>query len=401
MEAPPVAAQQFHEAMISRPNASPRLRVLQCITRLGLGGSERVAFAIMDALRAEIDFAVFTVHGTSGDAVGAGLQRELEATQTPWFAGTAVPIKWGGMLTGAYALAQAIRKFRPDLVHFHTEIPESCGALLAQFYPPLAQIPVVRTIHNSIYWRYWPSIGRWCDRRLAHAYLACVSEAARDEFLRYRKDSGAVPPPTEPVIIYNGVAIQPRAPRPNPHCSERRRVLFAGRFEMQKGTDILCRALPLVRLPSGVSLGELTFMGHGAQAAQVSRLVANPPPGWAVTLCPPKANLATVYSQFDLVVMPSRFEGLGLIAIEASLCGLPVVTTDAPGLREALPTDYPWRAQPNDAESLAYSLSTALMQTDHWEEAVHKAQQLALTRFSPKTMGDGYQQLYSFALKGS
>ncbi len=387
--------------MISRPNASPRLRVLHCITRLGLGGSERVAFAIMDALRAEIDFAVFTVHGTSGDAVGAGLQRELEATQTPWFAGTAVPIKWGGMLTGAYALTQAIRKFRPDLVHFHSEIPESCGALLAQFYPPLAQIPVVRTIHNSIYWRYWPSIGRWCDRRLAHAHVACVSEAARDEFLRYRKDSGSAQSPAEPVVIYNGVNIRPRAPRGNPHSSDRRRVFFAGRFEMQKGTDILCHALPLVRLPSGVSLGELTFMGHGAQAAQVSRLVANPPPGWAVTLCPPKANLATVYSQFDLVVMPSRFEGLGLIAIEASLCGLPVVTTDAPGLREALPTDYPWRAQPNDAESLAYSLSSALMQTDRWEQAVHKAQQLALTRFSPKTMGDGYQQLYSFALKGS
>lgn len=385
--------------MISRPNASPRLRVLQCITRLGLGGSERVAFAIMDALRAEIDFAVFTVHGTSGDAVGAGLQRELEATQTPWFAGTAVPIKWGGMLTGAYALAQAIRKFRPDLVHFHSEIPESCGALLAQFYPPLAQIPVVRTIHNSIYWRYWPSIGRWCDRRLAHAYLACVSEAARDEFLRYRKNSGAVPPPTEPVIIYNGVAIQPRAPRSNPHCSERRRVLFAGRFEMQKGTDILCRALPLVRLPSGVFLGELTFMGHGTQSAQVSKLVANPPLGWAVTRCPPNANLATIYSQFDLVVMPSRFEGLGLIAIEASLCGLPVVTTDAPGLREALPPDYPWRARPNDAESLAYSLSLALTETDHWQEAVHKAQQLALTRFSPKAMGDSYRQLYFFALK--
>ena len=385
--------------MISRPDKPRRLRVLQCITRLGLGGSERVAFAIMDALRAEIDFAVFNVHGTSGDAVGAGLQRELKATQTPWFAGTAVPIKCGGMLTGAYALAQAIRKFCPDLVHFHSEIPESCGALLAQFSPIFAQVPVVRTIHNSIYWRYWPRIGRWCDRRLVHAHVACVSAAARDEFLRYRKDSGAGQPPAEPVVIYNGVAIQPRAPRSSPHDSDRRRVLFAGRFEMQKGTDILCRALPLVRLPANISLGELTFMGHGAQAAQVSELAANPPPGWAVTLCPPNANLTTIYAQFDLVVMPSRFEGLGLIAIEASLCGLPVVTTDVPGLREALPPDYPWRAQPNDAESLANSLSSALTKTDHWGEAVYKAQRLALARFSPEAMGDGYRQLYFLALE--
>jgi len=378
------------------PDSPRRLRVLQCITRLGLGGAERMAFGLMDTLRPRVDCAVFTVHGAGGDAVGAGLRHELAATRTPWFAGTAVPMKAGGMLPGASALARAVGSFRPDVVHFHSETPESCGAMLAQFSPAFARMPMVRTIHNSVFWRYWPRIGRWCDRRLAHAHIACVSEAAREEFLRYRADSGADRPPAEPGVIYNGVALPPLAPRPGPEHPGRRRVLFAGRFEMQKGADVLCQALAQVCLPADTR-GELTCMGHGAQAARVRALAANPPPGWSVTVLPPAAGLAAVFPHHDLVVMPSRFEGLGLVAIEATLCGLPVVATDAPGLRETLPADYPWRARPGDAASLAQCLGTALAETGRWAETVRAAQYFARTRFSPAAMGEGYEQLYALA----
>lgn len=381
------------------PDPSRRLRVLQCITRLGLGGAERMAFGLMDALRPGVDCAVFTVHGAGGDAVGDGLQRELAACGTPWFAGTAVPMKAGGMLPGAFALARAVRSFRPDVVHFHSETPESCGATLAQFSPAFARMPMVRTIHNSVFWRYWPRVGRWCDRRLAHAHIACVSEAAREEFLRYRADSGAGRPPAEPGVIYNGVNLPPLTPRPGPLQPGRRRVLFAGRFEMQKGADVLCQALAQVRLPADTR-GELTFMGHGAQAARINALAANPPPGWGVAVLPPAAGLTEVFAQHDLVVMPSRFEGLGLVAIEATLCGLPVVATDAPGLRETLPADYPWRARPGDAASLAQCLGTGLAETGRWAESVRGAQDFSRARFSPAAMGESYRQLYALAHSG-
>lgn len=376
---------------------SPRRpRVLQCITRLGLGGAERVAMAIARELKPEIDFAIFTVHGANDDALGNDMRHTLAKMQIPWFAGTRVPMKLGGMLPGGMALARAVRAFRPDVIHFHSETPEACGAAMSQLAPNSRGTAMVRTIHNSIFWRYWPRIGRWCDRRLARARIACVSEAARAEFLRYRGDSRIPPPSPAPVVIYNGVSYAIRRGRTTSLHPNIRRVLFAGRFEPQKGTDVLCEALAHVHLPAGVR-GELTCIGHGAQRALVERLMHAPPANWSVQMRGPVAELGEVFADFDLLVMPSRFEGLGLVAIEATLCGLPVVTTDAPGLREALPDDYPWRATPGVPTSLAESLSAALTDTARWNETVRAAQIFAHERFSPAAMAAGYRRIYAEA----
>jgi glycosyltransferase involved in cell wall biosynthesis len=382
--------------MTDPPVSANRLRVLQCITRLGLGGAERVAFSIARELRGEVDFGFFTVHGASRDAIGEGMRGELAATNTPWFRGTTVPMKAGGMLPGGFALARAVDAFRPDVIHFHSETPEACGAMMTSLSHSGARVPVVRTIHNSVYWRYWPRIGRWCDRRLAQAHIACVSEAAREEFRRYRQDSRVNPPPAAPEIIYNGVSLPLLEPHRVPSSADVRRVLFAGRFEDQKGTDVLCSALPFVRLPPQTR-GELTFLGHGAHEQRVRTLAENPPAGWSVIVRRPVADLPAVLREFDLIVMPSRFEGLGLVAIESTLCGLPVVASDAPGLRETLPADYPWRATPGDPSSLANSLSTALADTPRWADAIAAAQRFAQARFSPATMGASYRRLFARA----
>ena len=382
--------------MSNAPATSRRLRVLQCITRLGLGGAERVSFTLMAALRAEIDFAVFTVHGAIGDEVGEQMRRELEASGTPWFQGTSVPMKRGGMIPGAISLARAVREFRPDVIHYHAEPAEACGAMMAMLFAAEGRCPMVRTIHNSVFWRFWPRIGRWCDRRLGRSYIACVSEATREEFLRYRADSGVGTPPAAPAVIYNGVDLSPTAPRTEPHRKEVRRVLFAGRFEPEKGADVLCRALLQVRLGPGVT-GEITFLGHGRQESEVRALAANPPPGWSVTVSPPAPGLQSIFPQFDLIVVPSRFEGLGLIAIEATLCGRPVVTTDATGLSETMPPEHPWVAKAGDAESLSRLLSDALARSPCWPAVVHAAQKFALTRFSTARMADDYWRLYTTA----
>ena len=377
-------------------SSTPPLRVLQVITRLGLGGAERVALAIVRELRAEMAFAVFTVHGMGPDEIGGAMRDELAAAGVPWFPGTRVPMKRGGMVPGGLALARAVARFRPDVIHYHSETPESCGAVMMVLSSAGRRIPVVRTIHNSIFWRFWPRIGRWCDRRLAPDHIACVSVAARDEFRRYRQDSGAAAPAAEPVIIYNGVALPARPPREAPGNPQRLRLLFAGRFEDQKGTDILCAALPRVELADGVQ-GELVCVGHGAHETRLRALAANPPRHWQVQVRPPVSDLAALLPDFDLVVMPSRFEGLGLVAVEAVLCGVPLVATAVPGLQEALPADYPWRARPEDPADLAAQISRALRSSAPWRSATASAQDFVRARFDPAAMGAAYRRLYAAA----
>lgn len=371
-----------------------RPRILQVITRLGLGGSEKVALSIVDGLRGEFDFAVFTVYRGIHDEVGAAMRRELAAAGVPWLRGTRLDVKRGGLLPGALALHRAVQSFRPHLIHYHTEIPEACGATLAALRPGFARLPALRTIHNSIFWRYWPRIGRWCDHRLASARVVCVSAAARDEFLRYRAASGVAPARPPPAVLYNGVAVAPRPVRSGLLRPGVCRVLFAGRFEPQKGVDVLCAALPLVALPPGLRV-EFTAVGHGFHEPLLRALADRPPEGWSLSVRGPVASLPDLLEGFDLVVMPSRFEGLALIAIETILCGVPLVATRAPGLQEILPANHPWLPRPEDPADLAAALSRAIGEPHTWSQVMSAAQQYAIPRFSPGRMLGAYRELYT------
>lgn len=370
-----------------------RLRVLQCITRLSLGGAERIALSLVRGLRHEIDFALFTVHGASGDAIGTEMRAELTAMNVPWFAGTRVPMKAGGMIQGAWALARAIREFQPDVVHFHAEPSEACGAAMKQLHFTSWKFGAVRTIHNSVFWRFWPRIGRWCDRQLVNAHVAGVSASASEEFRRYRADSGMPSPHGDPVTIYNGIDAALAPVRSAPLQMQRRRVLFAGRFEPEKGADVLLRALSKVVLPAGVT-AELLLVGHGDQEAALRRVAATPPSGWQILIQPVVPSIWPLLAATDVVVVPSIFEGFGLVAAEAIFAGRPVVMTDAPGLREVLPPEHPWRARPSDADDLALKLTAALRDTTHWEAVMSTAQAWAATRFSAEQMRRAYAQLY-------
>src|SRR5262249_25832290 len=119
--------------------------------------------------------------------------------------------------------------------------------------------------------------------------------------------------------------------------------------------------------------------------------------GWRIVVRQPVARLPALLPTYDLVVMPSRFEGLALIAIETILCGVPLVATRAPGLQEILPADHPWLPRPENPTDLAAALSRALAAPAAWAPTMTAAQRHAIPRFSPERMLAGYRQLYATA----
>jgi plasmid stabilization system protein ParE len=110
--------------------ASRRPKVLHCINRLGLGGSENVAFEIIRRLRDQIEPAIFTAKPPAADEVGLALRNEVESLAMPWYQGSRFALARGGLLFGGLALARAIRDWQPDVVHYHAEASEACGAMM-------------------------------------------------------------------------------------------------------------------------------------------------------------------------------------------------------------------------------------------------------------------------------
>ncbi|MCX6943225.1 MAG: hypothetical protein NT173_00420, partial [Opitutales bacterium] len=123
----------------SVPSLPARPRVLQVITRLGLGGAEAVAFSLMRGLRDEFDFACFAVRGVESGDLGRALQAQLQALAIPLYCGPRWPLRLGGMVPAGLRAGQVVRQFRPGLLHLHTEIPESTYAALAALRPGVAE----------------------------------------------------------------------------------------------------------------------------------------------------------------------------------------------------------------------------------------------------------------------
>jgi glycosyltransferase involved in cell wall biosynthesis len=350
----------------------------------------------MRGLLGSVDFDLFAVLGIQPGEVGAGFQAEAQGMGLRLFTGSHVPIKLGGMVLAGRQLAKAVEATQPDVIHLHTEIPESVYAAAVTLRPRVGRIPLVRTIHNTVYWTPWRRMGRWCERRMPRPFIAAVTQAAADAFAQVRQESGLGPPPLPPRVIFNGVQVEhSKKPRV---AGQPVRLLFAGRFEEQKGADLLPQVIGRVRPPGAC---ELTIYGSGTHEPALRQLAASPPPGWTIHLQSPVPNLASRMPEFDLLLMPSRYEGLSIMAIESLLVGLPIVATAAPGLRDGLPPDYPWMASPGDAASYADLLSRVLDQPQTWPTVTELGGRFARKQFDVKAMCDGYRRLYGEALRAN
>lgn len=374
--------------------------VLQVISHLDMGGAENIAISLAEELHTDFDFAFFAVSGLADNPVGREMQGRLRALNVPVYSGTALDLKRGGLLQAGLRLGRLISGSRPGLVHLHTEIPEATFGVAALPGLP-AGVGVMRTIHNSKLWPAWQRVGRWAEGRLGAAEVVAVSQASLQGLWQFQRTQRLPLTPDERTrVIYNGVAdvAGPGVRVARASLSGRPvRVLFAGRLEPEKGVDLLPAVLTEASRLTGREV-EVTLLGHGALEEQVRSWVRGQTTSWKVTLGDPVPNLPGRLGEYDVLLMPSRFEGLALVAIEALLAGTPVVGTRAPGLSEVFPAGYPLLADPEDVAGLSRVLARAVDHAEHYAAVVERDRTFIAERFSLQSMADGYRRTYHAAL---
>jgi len=172
----------------------------------------------------------------------------------------------------------------------------------------------------------WPGVaGKAVERltaRLPDAHVA-VSERTRTEVAAL----GA----RDPTLVPNGV--DRTAVAEAPPAGREVTALFVGRLIAEKGASLVVEAIAHL-LETGAA-PDVTgcLVGEGPAEAAVDRAIAETGLGDRVRRLPfreERAEILGLMKAADVVVLPSRREGFGLVALEALACGTPVVTTAHP-----------------------------------------------------------------------
>jgi glycosyltransferase involved in cell wall biosynthesis len=257
-------------------------------------------------------------------------------------------------------LARRFREIAPSLVvAIQGNLEHSSLALLAARragIPSASYLPVPHT-NVEMGARFGAVRDLFCSRliNLPDTYITIS-----DEMAKMLKERGTSVPVE---IVYNGIDTDRFQPGDSPAAcrqlglpSAKVRIGMVGRIEFrQKQQHLLVEAVAAD--PTLVASCHLVFAGEGPDSASLVEILRKS--GVSGTVLP-WTDPAELYRAMDVMVIPSRYEGLPLVMLEALSSGTPVLGSDRDGMRDLLPPE--WRFQPGDVASLGAALVRFLSQ---------------------------------------
>lgn len=270
----------------------------------------------------------------------------------------------------------------PEVVHAHDWIVAHPAIALAEIF----DVPLVTTIHATEAGRHsgWVSgaISRqvhsveWWLAAESDALITC-SESMRDEVTRL------FTPTPEVVVIHNGIDIEAWPFAPRPALAGPAELLFAGRLEYEKGVQDLLAALPRIRRTHPGTT--LTIAGAGTQLDWLTDQARRHRVSRAVTFlgAVDHDQLVDLMHRCTAIVLPSRYEPFGIVALEAAAAGIPLVASTAGGLGEAVSNDSIGLSfDPGDVAGITRAVRAALVDPAAAERRARRARKRLSQDFS-------------------
>lgn len=296
-----------------------------------------------------------------------------------------------------WRLYKIIKSGNFDVVHTHSSKAGFLGRIAAR----LAKTPVVVHTPNAyvftgmpltFYSRFYALLERFAG--YFGDKIICVSESERHEALRFK-----VAPASKLQVVKNAIDPDFVQVSETTATTNGKIVLGAvGRLTHQKGFEYLIQALPHIN--KQYPEVEVWLVGNGELHKSLQTLAENLGVADQVKFLGFRDDVASLISQFQLVVMPSLYEGLPFWLLEAMLAGKTIVATDVLGINDVITTGYDGLLVPDrDPLALSQAICKALADKKLAQSLGSHARQTVLKDYSLERMINETNEVYFDVLK--
>ena len=250
--------------------------------------------------------------------------------------------------------------------------------------------------HNSE--KFWPRMPWFISTPISRIILGRTSFviAISKEVERYLKDSREISQKNYHkirVVLY-GIPLNSKKNFAQILKPFKYRVGTAARLEPQKDISTLLKSFYILRNRSNQEW-RLSIAGSGSLLDQLQEEVLKLGLSESVSFLGKVENMEVFYEGIDIFVLSSKYEGFGLVLLEAMIKNIPIISSDIPTSKEVLGDEYPAFFPKGDPYNLARLIGS--MMDENFRSKACFAYENRLPQFNSLRMADSISKLYQLA----
>lgn len=360
------------------------MRILYIITGLGLGGAEKVVIDLAESMHKrghQVKIAYLT-----GNIIIRPKFNEIEI----------IGLKLNSlkdMISSSIIYNKLIISFKPDVVHAHMVHANLFTRLNRLFYK-------VPKLINSAHSNNEGGELRMYAYKLTNFLADVTTNVSQNAVYEFEKKKAV--PRGQMLTIYNGINLNNFKPKAinrtnfieslnlNPN---KKILLSVGRLTEPKDYPNLIRSLCILKTKS-ITNFQLIIAGEGILRVEIERIIQDLNLKDEITLLGNRKDIADLMNLADIYILPSKFEGFGLVVAEAMACETFVIATNCGGVSEVM-GETGILVPPQNSELLAQAIEHSLSLSD--EEIIQNGKKARLRveqLFSLETSINKWLEIY-------
>jgi len=288
-----------------------------------------------------------------------------------------------------FLLRRILEEGEYDLLHVHL-FPADIFSAIASL---LVKKPRLIFSEHSVYNRRRSiKLYKFIDRFVYSRYckIVCVSDLVKAELDRYLPQVAS-----KSVVIKNAVEVQDFPDTLNKSYD----IIFVGRLEKAKGVDVLLRAIQLLEKNRSLNL-KVAIVGDGSQRDYLKNMVRDLEIKSKVEFLGVREDVSELMRSSKIFVLPSRWEGLPMVILEAMANKVPIIASAVGGIPEVISDGiHGLLIEPDNWDVLASRIELLLNDASLRKKLSENAFERVLSDYSIKEYCKNMLKLYEEVLK--